>query len=212
MCMTFGIFFVVRLFRPLLLTSSQEICYYSQMAPFAYKPFLGNRGFGYIALLVAIVIIGISTTAVVRSGSNIARHDREKELLFRGDQYRTAIGLYLKANAAFPQSIDDLLKDPKTVTKHYLRQRYKDPISGEDFVEVRDPMTHRIIGVYSPSEKEPFKKANFSEQNKDFEGKTMYSEWQFVYKPPPGSLLPGQNAEGSGAYIRHRYNPNKPGL
>jgi type II secretory pathway pseudopilin PulG len=152
-----------------------------RMASFAYKPFLGNRGFAYLALLVAIIIIGISLGAATRYWSNVSLREKEKELLFRGDQYRSAIERYVKANSAFPQNIDDLLQDPKTATKRYLRQKYKDPISGEDFMEIRDPSTNRINGVYSTSEKEPLKKANFPGQDRDFEGKTKYSEWQFVY-------------------------------
>jgi type II secretory pathway pseudopilin PulG len=161
------------------------------MTSAALKPLLGSRGFAYLALLVAIVIIGISLGAATRYWANVSLREKEKELLFRGDQYRTAIERYVKANSgAFPQNIDDLLKDPKTLTKRYLRQKYKDPISGEDFVEMRDPSTNRINGVYSPSEKEPLKKADFPAQDNDFEGKTKYSEWQFVYKLPPGPIPP----------------------
>lgn len=166
---------------------------------FAYKTSWGNRGFAYLALLVSIVIIGISASAATRYWSNISLREKEKELLFRGDQYRTAIELYYKANSALPPNIDSLLKDPKTTTKRYLRQKYKDPISNEDFTEMRDATTNRIIGIHSPSEKEPLKQANFPEQDKDFEGKTKYSEWEFVYKLPPaqpgvqpGSVQPGR--------------------
>ena len=96
----------------------------------------------------------------------------------------------------YPQSIDDLLKDDRTATgKRHLRQKYKDPISGEDFVEIRNTLTKRIIGVHSPSEKEPLKKAGFPDIYNStqvvaqpgfpdgyniFTGKTKYSEWLFV--------------------------------
>jgi type II secretory pathway pseudopilin PulG len=195
MCMPFRRFFPLPVFPlPFIdFVAGNRLLF--RMAPVAYKPFLGNRGFAYLALLVAIVIIGISLGAATRYWSNVSLREKEKELLFRGDQYRTAIERYVKANSKFPQgivefpqNIDDLLKDPKTLTKRYLRQKYKDPISGEDFVEIRDPVTNRINGVYSPSEKEPLKKADFPGQDNDFEGKTKYSEWQFVYKLPPGQV------------------------
>ncbi|MBI3754824.1 MAG: type II secretion system protein, partial [Deltaproteobacteria bacterium] len=35
----------------------------------------------------------------------------------------------------------------------------------------------------SKSDKEPLKKGNFPEEYKAFEGKTKYSEWEFVSKP-----------------------------
>jgi type II secretory pathway pseudopilin PulG len=184
------------------------------MPLFAHKPSRGDRGIAYLALLVAIIILGISSSAVVRYWSNISLREKEKELLFRGDQYRTAIALYMKAvpgRAQFPQSIDDLLKDKRTAAmKRHLRQKYKDPISGEDFTEIRDAATHRIIGIHSPSEKEPLKQVNFPEQDKDFERKTKYREWEFVYKPPP-ALMPAEGLEGSGGPLRRRVHSQKSG-
>jgi type II secretory pathway pseudopilin PulG len=200
MFMPFRVFFNV-VFSAVFIDFADGNLLLLRMPHFANKPFLSNRGFAYLALLTAIVIIGISTSAVVRYWSNISLREKEKELLFRGDQYRTAIERYVKANSAFPQSIDDLLQDKRTpVMKRHLRQKYKDPISGEDFMEIRDPLTHRINGVYSPSDKEPLKKANFPEQDQDFEGKTKYGEWQFVYKLPPRQpgTIPGQPGTTAG--------------
>ncbi len=153
---------------------------------FCFRPF----GFTYISVLVAIIIIGISLGSVTRYWSNISLREKEEELFFRGDQYRKAIEQFTRAvpgGTEFPQSIDDLLQDNRTaVPKRYLRQKYKDPISGEDFIEIRDQATRRIIGVNSPSNKEPLKQANFPEDYKDFEGKKKYSEWKFVFTPQPG--------------------------
>ncbi len=150
----------------------------------------GNHGFTYIALLAAVIIIGILISASSRYWSNIMLRDKEEELLFRGNQYRLAIKLYtmsVPGRAAYPKSLDDLLQVSNTATKtavvkHFLRQRWKDPISGQDFVEIRDPLTNGIMGVRSPSDKETLKRASFPEEDKDFEGKTKYSEWEFVSK------------------------------
>jgi type II secretory pathway pseudopilin PulG len=157
------------------------------------------RGFAYIALLAAIIIIGISLGAAGKYWSNVMLRDKEEELIYRGDQYRRAIERYFSAvpgSQAYPQSIDDLLKDNRTATgQRHLRQKYKDPISGEDFVEIRNTLDKRIIGVHSPSEKEPLKKAGFPDIYNStqvvaqpgypdgynvFTGKTKYSEWLFV--------------------------------
>jgi type II secretory pathway pseudopilin PulG len=157
------------------------------------------RGFAYIALLVVIIIIGISLGAAGKYWSNVMLRDKEEELLYRGDQYRRAIEHYVSAipgRQDYPQSIEDLLKDDRTATgKRHLRQKYKDPISGEDFVEIRNTLTKRIIGVHSPSEKEPLKKAGFPdvynttqvvaqpgfpESYNIFSDKMKYSEWLFV--------------------------------
>jgi type II secretory pathway pseudopilin PulG len=147
-----------------------------------------RNGFTYIALLAAIVIIGITLGSAAKSWQNFAQREKEEELLFRGNQYRLAIERYyhaLPGRQQFPNSIDVLLKDERTpVGKRHLRQRYLDPITGEDFELIRD-MFHgnTIKGVYSKSEKAPIKQSGFPEELKDFEGKTMYSAWKFIKEP-----------------------------
>jgi type II secretory pathway pseudopilin PulG len=172
--------------------------------------FRNSHGFAYIALLVVIVVIGISLGAAGKYWSNVVLRDKEEELLFRGDQYRQAIELYYKAVLVAPQypnSIDDLLMDNRTATgKRHLRQRYKDPISGEDFVEIRNTVTNRIIGVNSKSDKQPLKQegfpavysnklpltqAGFPLRYNDFEGTSRYSEWLFV-----STVIPAPPASG----------------
>jgi len=154
-----------------------------------------ERGFTYTALLAAIVILGITMGAATKYWSNIALRDKEEELLFRGEQYRLAIERYFYAlgRMQYPQSIDDLLKDNRTPqAKRYLRQKFKDPITGEDFVEKRDPLSKRIIGVYSSSDKEPLKQGNFPDTSliyREFEGKKKYSEWVFEFRTPQAQSL-----------------------
>jgi type II secretory pathway pseudopilin PulG len=145
-----------------------------------------SAGFTYIALLAAIVIIGISLGAAGKYWQNVMLREREEELLFRGDQYREAIRKYYVARPGvqmLPQSLDDLVKDDRfPQAKRHLRQKYKDPISGEDFVEIRDKLKgNRIVGVHSPSEKKPLKQGNFPDLYKDFENKEMYSDWKFLF-------------------------------
>ncbi len=148
-----------------------------------------TSGFTYLALLAAIVIIGIILGGAGKYWSNVMLREKEEELLFRGDQYRKAIRLYTQAMPGVvraPSSIDDLLSDSKGMGKRYLRKKYKDPVSGEDFVEVfavTGGQVRRLIGVHSPSDKEPLKQSNFPEEYKDFEGKKKYSEWKFTYQP-----------------------------
>jgi type II secretory pathway pseudopilin PulG len=127
--------------------------------------FRHSSGFAYIALLVAIIIIGISLGAAGKYWSNVMLRDKEEELLFRGEQYRKAIDLYyfsIPGRREYPSSIDDLLKDNRSAAgRRHLRQKYKDPITGEDFEEIKHPATKRIIGVRSTSDKESLKQANF---------------------------------------------------
>jgi len=138
-------------------------------------------GFTYVALLAAIVIIGISMGAAGKYWSFVMQRDKEEELLFRGEQYRLAIERYYRAlpgRNAYPPSIEELLKDSRTPAgKRHLRQAYKDPITGEDFEIIRDQTKgNRITGVLSTSDKEPLKKTGFPDQYPDFENKTAYKD------------------------------------
>ncbi len=143
------------------------------------------RGFTYVALLAAIVIIGIALGSAGKYWQNVMLREKEEELLFRGNQYRSAIERYYFAKApnAYPQSIEDLLTDNRTAKgRRHLRQQFKDPMTGGDFELIRD-MTkgNRITGVYSKSEAEPLRQTGFSEENKDFEGKKQYKDWKFLF-------------------------------
>jgi len=155
-----------------------------------------DRGFTYIALLAAIVIIGISLGSATKYWSHITLREKEKELIFRGNQYKGAISRYYTAvpgKKMYPQSIDNLLNDSRSINSgRHLRRKYKDPITGEDFVVIKGQQVNGkkvigIIGVKSKSDDEPLKKANFSEENKGFEGKSKYSEWEFKFIPQTGS-------------------------
>ena len=159
-----------------------------------------NSGFTYVALLVAIVIIGISMGAAGKYWSFVMQREREEELLFRGSQYRQAIERYYFAKApnAYPQNIEQLLKDDRfPQAKRHLRQQYRDPVTGEEFEVFRDlTKGNRITGVYSMSGREPLKKTEFTDADKEFENKKKYSDWKFLFTPPaaqpahPGAPVP----------------------
>ncbi len=145
-------------------------------------------GFTYIALLAAIVILGIMLGAAGKYWSHVMLREKEAELLFRGDQYVRAIESYYSKppggqQPMLPPTIDELLKDSRSTVKRHLRKKYKDPITGEDFGVIQDPATKRVIGVKSTSDKEPLKKGNFPKGYETFQGKMKYSEWEFKFTP-----------------------------
>jgi type II secretory pathway pseudopilin PulG len=88
----------------------------------------GEQGYLMVALLVAISVMAIMMTAALPAWHTMARREKEAELVFRGEQYARALGLYQRkiANAAAP-SIDFL------VEQRFLRKKYKDPITNDDF-------------------------------------------------------------------------------
>ena len=148
-----------------------------------------SPGFTYMAMLAAIVIIGIVLSATGKYWSQITQREKEEELLFRGEQYRLAIERYylsIPGRQQLPPSIEELLKDSRTVSgKRYLRRQYKDPITGEDFALIRDQTKgNAITGVHSTSERSPIKQSMFPDPYQEFTGKQSYSEWLFVFTVP----------------------------
>jgi type II secretory pathway pseudopilin PulG len=154
-----------------------------------------EKGFTLLAALFILMIMGIMLGMMGESWSMIMRRDREEELLFRGKQIKTAIERFNKNNDKYGQGmggvrgLDSLLKDYRSLeTNRYLRKEWKDPISGKEWQLIKDPVKG-VIGVASPSDQEPLKKANFPEEFKDFVGKDKYSKWQFL-NLPPGAARP----------------------
>jgi type II secretory pathway pseudopilin PulG len=80
------------------------------------------------ALLVALSIMAIALTVVMPVWKQAAQREKETELVFRGQQWARAIGLFQRKYAnAFPPSLDVL------VEQRFVRRKYKDPITGDDF-------------------------------------------------------------------------------
>ena len=83
------------------------------------------------ALLVAMSIMAIMFTVVLPVWKQTAQREKEEELVFRGKQYVHAIGLFQRKFAnAFPPNVDVL------VDQRFLRKKFKDPITNEDFVPI----------------------------------------------------------------------------
>jgi type II secretory pathway pseudopilin PulG len=159
-----------------------------------------TAGFTYIAALVMVVIMGIMLGAVGQSMKIVMKRETEKELIFRGLQYRNAIELWTRKGAMPLLELKFLIQDPRDPSgkAKYLRKLYKDPITGEDWKPLVDPNTKEIYGVASTcndGEKcKPMKRDNFPEEIKTFKDKDKYSEWEFVFKRiliPAGATAAG---------------------
>jgi len=143
----------------------------------------GNGGFTYLTLLLMIVVMGIVLGAAAEVWHTAVQREKERELLFVGNQYRTAIRLYYLNHGAFPHNLEDLLKDPQyAFTRRYLRKIYRDPITGSSEWGVERGADGGIVGVHSLSEKHPVKIAGFGVAGNNFEGAVKYSDWVFVFQ------------------------------
>jgi type II secretory pathway pseudopilin PulG len=156
--------------------------------------------------LMVIMIMGIMLAAAGQSWKMIRDREREEEFLFRGLQYKDAITRWYKPRpgqrpAPPLNDLKDLLKDPNSLTNiRHLRELYPDPLTGKDWTTIRGGTTGGIIGVfssYSSVGQKPIKQANFPTGLEDFEGKTRYSEWKFVYQQGTGTSTTGVTTRGA---------------
>jgi type II secretory pathway pseudopilin PulG len=163
-----------------------------------------ENAFSYISALIFVTVIGISLTTGSTYWSTIAKREKERELLFRGDQIRRAIEYYFKGASGggsnqYPVALNDLLKDPRYLTpRRYLRKIYKDPMTKDGQWGLVMAPGGRIKGVFSNSKEKPLKAGNFADSYKYFEKAETYSDWKFVYpleqeagaspSPAPGEI------------------------
>jgi type II secretory pathway pseudopilin PulG len=89
---------------------------------------LDAGGFTMVVLLVVMAIMAVGTAALLPTWRQQMIREHEEELIFRGNQLARALVLYArKNNNVLPANIDVLYEGK------YLRKKYKDPITGEDF-------------------------------------------------------------------------------
>jgi len=86
-----------------------------------------NDGYAFAILMIAVTLLLISLTAALPSVYTEAQREKEEELIFRGNQYATAIMRFRMKFGRFPNSVDELVK--KTNGIRFLRQEFKDPMT-----------------------------------------------------------------------------------
>jgi type II secretory pathway pseudopilin PulG len=95
------------------------------------------------ALLVGLSVMSVMMAAALPVWSHATRREREEELIWRGEQYKRAIMLFQRKFAnTFPPNVDIL------VEQKFLRKKYKDPITGEDFQVI--PVGGNLVGPGGP--------------------------------------------------------------
>jgi type II secretory pathway pseudopilin PulG len=75
------------------------------------------------ALLVGLNIMAVLLTVALPAWRTMIKREKESELIWRGQQYSRAIGLFQRKYAnTFPPNLDILLNE------RFLRKKYKDPM------------------------------------------------------------------------------------
>ena len=171
------------------------------MERFPFDRIRDERGVTYLMLMFAIVLIGISTTAAAKQWKAMVQRELEADLLSKGIEIQNALALYsatMKAGRAmpgemYPQSLADLTRLPKP----FLRKAYSDPMAHGEWEYLRAP-TGGIMGVRSKSRATPFRKHDFPQAVRHFEGRASYHDWLFQYPNPstsgsmPSATVPAQ--------------------
>jgi type II secretory pathway pseudopilin PulG len=97
---------------------------------------LQNRSRGYIllTLMLFLSLLAIAALAVLPDIAFQIKRDREEELIHRALGYSRGIRRYYKKFGRYPTRIEEL---ENTNNLRFIRKRYKDPITGQDFKILR---------------------------------------------------------------------------
>ena len=165
-----------------------------------------QQGFTYLTVMFVVAILLGGLALVGETWETSARREKETELLFLGNQYRRAIGLFYEATPGvvkrYPRELVDLVKDPRQPsTQRYLRKLFPDPMTGKEWTIIRGA-DGGIQGVSSASDEVPLKIAGFRVRDASFEGGQKYSDWKFIHAPTVSVAKPAATktpAQGLGA-------------
>lgn len=162
---------------------------------------LGRQsGMIYIALLLAVALIGGVSAAGLRVAQTVQARQTEAELIEVGLAYRNALQSYAEATPngmpGTPESLADLLRDPRYPTlRRHLRRLYADPLTGKaDWIIERGP-DRRIVGIRSTSNRETLKRDGFPPALAALAGKSRYDEWVFSMAMPANNPVGQPNGK-----------------
>ncbi len=146
-----------------------------------------HNGFTYIGLLFIVALLGVTLALAGTLWSFAHQREKERELIFIGNQFRQAIGLYYEKSPGYiktyPPTLDELMEDDRYVSlQRYLRRVYIDPMTGNpDWALIMAPQGG-IMGVHSKSNMKVIKIGHYKLIN-EWRVAKIYSDWTFIYTP-----------------------------
>jgi len=90
-----------------------------------------ERGYALLVVIFLVTVLLLSTMVVATNILTEGQREKEKEMIWRGNQYARGVKLHFRKLGRFPTSLDDLTK-PKVGSLRFMRQAYKDPMNKED--------------------------------------------------------------------------------
>ncbi len=137
-----------------------------------------DKGFIYIWTLFSVAIFGIALAGAGQIWQTKAQREKERELLFVGEQFQKAIMSYYNDASTglkqYPESLQDLLLDSRSSTpKRHLRKIFL------------DPMTNSYEwGLVKESDSEQVEKESDSEQVEKEPDSKQVDKSRFISKDP----------------------------
>lgn len=153
-----------------------------------------SRGFILIGLLLLIMVSGMALAQAGVKWRDAQQRDREQELIRIGEAYRLAIGRYYNQTPGvvkdYPPHLEALLSDNRFPTpRKHIRKLYLDTITQREGWGIIEAPSGGVMGIYSLSDKPPFKMAGFRPHLRHLNGKKYYGEWYFAYIPEAISTI-----------------------
>ena len=186
-----------------------------------------QSGYALLTVIFILAVIALSLSVAMPSAWTRGRREMELELIFRGEQYKRAIGLFYRKHNRFPMKIEELLR---TNDRSYLRKEWLDPMTpdGKWRLIRLGPGGRKIGSVDSPKAPDPLGRgkrrssvgsrsggstglggypiigvASRSRERsfRVYEDADTYYGWEFIYDPKDAVKQAGQGGQR---------NPNAP--
>ncbi|MDE3136461.1 MAG: hypothetical protein KGL59_07795 [Acidobacteriota bacterium] len=90
----------------------------------------GEEGYTLLMAIFIAALMIIAASAVVPNLILQSRRQKEKLMIWRGEQYERAIGLFYRKTGRYPHDLKELAKGIDGI--HFLRQPYMDPLNTQD--------------------------------------------------------------------------------
>jgi type II secretory pathway pseudopilin PulG len=145
-----------------------------------------QRGYTYFGVLFIVTLVGLALAGAAMVWKVQQQREKERELLFVGQQYIDAIASYYHSAPGgakkYPRSMNELLRDPRyPMVKRHLRKPWRDPLTGSKEWAIVRTAQGGIAGIHSLTDGVPLKQANFGTLEPLLAGKASYRDWKFVY-------------------------------
>ena len=190
-----------------------------------------EEGYAILVVVFLAAMVAFALAAAAPSVLTKRQREREKELLFRGEQYKRAIGLYHRKFNRLPMKVKDLLH---TNGLSFLRRPWPDPMTKEGewrllrlgpggqivgslataSAQARGPLGSRASTPGSSSDIETLPLIGVASKSTQqsfyvYNDQESYQLWEFVYNPRQAA---GQQPQGAGGQGRQdgQGNRNKP--